>query len=68
MAIDTHRHTLEALKTMIQEVNASQESVETDFLSNEVYVYDSYTRELKLAGEERTKEMENPQKQEKPMR
>ena len=53
---------------MIQEVNASQESVETDFLSNEVYVYDSYTRELKLAGEERTKEMENPQKQEKPMR
>lgn len=30
----------------------------------EVYVYDSYTRELKLAGEQRTKEIQNPEKQE----
>ena len=64
LAVDTHAHTIEELKTMVRDINSKPDLVGADFLSNEVYVYDSYTRELKLAGEQRTKEIQNPEKQE----
>lgn len=64
LAVDTHVYTVEELKTMVRDINSKPDLVGADFLSNEVYVYDSYTRELKLAGEQRTKEIQNPEKQE----
>ena len=59
LAVDTHAHTIEELKTMVRDINSKPDLVGADFLSNEVYVYDSYTR-----GEQRTKEIQNPEKQE----